>query len=362
MFQMAFAQICFASAHNRNDPKKKATKTNKQQNIVMSSSNKNTQVGSAFTSYCLQEGDIRSLQTKKLKFDIDRELFPFESHFFTSKSTGAEVHYVDEGGNDGRTTTTVLMLHGNPTWSFLHRKMISGLKHQGFRCVALDYPGFGLSTAPQGCDFLPATHAKVVKEFVEALDLKDYVLVAQDWGRPIGLWVAEQAPHRVKGLVIGNTWAWPLRGTRRCEMFSWIMGGPIGRAMAWAFNGVWHYFMKEGFVHHPTKQEMTMHQAPFACRHDRHQTSIFPRQLVQSYEFEADVEAGLDRLASKDVLFLWGTHDFAFQEPAHNRFMKLFPKHKCHPLDASHFWQDDQGEAAAQHVIDWAEQTMLMSK
>lgn len=76
------------------------------------------------------------------KFDVDPELFPFTSRFFKS-DTGAEVHYVDEGQGP----TTILMLHGNPTRSFLYRKMIIGLKDQGYRCVALDYPGFGLSIA-----------------------------------------------------------------------------------------------------------------------------------------------------------------------------------------------------------------------
>ncbi|MDH3725909.1 MAG: alpha/beta fold hydrolase [Myxococcales bacterium] len=96
------------------------------------------------------------------------------------------------------------MLHGNPTWSFLYRKMISAMSGH-FRCVALDYPGFGLSTAPDEYDFLPRTHAEIVAEFVEKLDFKAYILVAQDWGGPIGLSVAARYPDRVRGLVIGNT-------------------------------------------------------------------------------------------------------------------------------------------------------------
>jgi pimeloyl-ACP methyl ester carboxylesterase len=95
-------------------------------------------------------------------------------------------------------------------------------------------------------------------------------------------WVASQDPDRVRGIVIGNTWAWPLRGARRYEVFSWIMGGPVGRFLAWAVNFVWWFFMKEGFVHRPTKQEMDMYRAPFLDRRNRRQTSIFPRQLVQS--------------------------------------------------------------------------------
>ena len=99
-------------------------------------------------------------------FDVDRDLFPFTSRFM-EMSNGAMVHYVDEGKGD----VTFLMLHGNPTWSFLYRKLISGLTPDQ-RCVALDYPGFGLSTASAGFNFTAASHYKVVSEFVERLGVE----------------------------------------------------------------------------------------------------------------------------------------------------------------------------------------------
>ena len=289
---------------------------------------------------------------KDLKFDVDRALFPFESKFVDSRG-GASIHYVDEGQGP-----VVLMLHGNPTWSFLYRKMIARMSAH-FRCVAVDYPGFGLSTAPDGYDFLPSTHADVVNEFVEALDLTNFIVVMQDWGGPIGLAVAERHPNRVRGLVIGNTWGWPLAGNLEMEAFSWLMGGPIGRTMARTFNGVWWFFMKKGFVERPSKTEMAMYRAPFLDRANRIQTAIFPRQLVKAQAFEAEVEAGLSKLSSKEVLFLWGTEDFAFKQPELKRFMTHFPNHEHHPLHASHFWQDDQGEVAADYIIDWAKRRLI---
>lgn len=300
-----------------------------------------------------------------LKFQVDKDIFPFESRFFHSDSTGATVHYIDEGAssdeNNVPPTATFLMLHGNPTWSFVYRKLITHLlssENARIRCIALDYPGFGLSTAPADDDYLPATHAQVVQELVEYLDLKDYILVAQDWGGPIGLWVAQQDPSRVKGLVLGNTWAWPLKGIRRFEVFSWLMGGPIGRLAAFTFNGVWLYFIKAGFVYAPSEREMNMYRAPFQRRSDRRPTWIFPRQLVKSYDFEAQVQADMNSLADKLVLLLWGTKDFAFQEAARDRFMAVFPRHVYHPLEASHFWQDDQGTLAAQYILDWIDDAM----
>src|SRR2546425_587260 len=93
------------------------------------------------------------------------ELYPFQSHF--ADIDGAQVHYVDEGSGP-----PLLLLHGNPTWSFLYRAIITGLRDR-FRCVALDYPGFGLSRAVAGYGFTPAEHARIVERLVLRLDLKD---------------------------------------------------------------------------------------------------------------------------------------------------------------------------------------------
>ena len=282
-----------------------------------------------------------------MKFEVDKELFPFENHFLTT-SNGSEVHYVDEGQGP-----VILMMHGNPAWSFLYRKMITKLKGH-FRCIAPDYPGFGLSTAPDGFDFLAGSQTEVMIEFVEKLALKDFFIVMQDWGGPIGLAIAEKIPERVQGMIIGNSWAWPLKDKPRFRVFSWLMGGPIGRVMAQSFNGVWRFFMKEGFVDPRSDKEMAMYAAPFRDRKNRKQTSIFPRQLVKAYEFEEQVEAGLDKLTEKPVLFLWGKEDFAFQEPELERFKSYFPDHVHHSLEASHFWQDEQGEVASDFLLDWA--------
>ncbi|MDJ0707046.1 MAG: hypothetical protein QNJ46_27545 [Leptolyngbyaceae cyanobacterium MO_188.B28] len=77
--------------------------------------------------------------------------------------------------------------------------------------------------------------------------------------------------------------------------------------------------------------------------------------MIKAEKFEAAVEAGLSRLADKPVLLLWGDRDVAFQTPELDRFKAYFPNHRHHSLNASHFWQDDAGEKASAHVIDWAE-------
>jgi pimeloyl-ACP methyl ester carboxylesterase len=107
----------------------------------------------------------------------------------------------------------LLLLHGNPTWSFLYREVIKGLSDR-FRCIAPDYPGFGLSRPPVGYGFTPAEHAQVLEQLVLELDLTGVTMMVQDWGGPIGFAVAVRHPERFDAFVVGNTWAWPSR-TRR---------------------------------------------------------------------------------------------------------------------------------------------------
>ena len=148
------------------------------------------------------------------------DLYPFADRY--ARVGDANVHYVDEGEGP-----TLLLLHGNPTWSFLYREIILGLRER-YRCVAPDYPGFGLSAAAPGYGFTPAEHASVIERWLLALDLKDVTMMVQDWGGPIGFAVATRHPERFAAFVIGNTWAWP-KSDPGTQAFSRILGGPVGR-------------------------------------------------------------------------------------------------------------------------------------
>lgn len=281
-----------------------------------------------------------------MKFIVNRDLFPYKSRFLNLQS-GHYIHFIDEGNGP-----VLLMLHGNPSWSFLYRKMIKELKGS-FRCIAPDLPGFGLSEAAPGYDFTASSHFKVLEEFIRTLSPDSFILTGQDWGGPLGLRLAETFPEKVRGLVLGNTWAWPLKGNSRYEMFSWLNGGPVGRRMATSFNGVWKLFMRQGFYFKPSREEMDMFRAPFLHKKNRIQTAVFPRELIRAFAFEQAVEKDLKKLRHLPVLFTWGTHDFAFQADALERFKGYFSGHKTVLLDAGHFWQYDQGEKAAQAIREW---------
>jgi haloalkane dehalogenase len=187
---------------------------------------------------------------------VNDRLFPFKSRFVNVN--GAQLHHIDEG-----TGPVFLGLHGNPTWSFLYRHIVQGLRDR-FWCVALDYPGFGLSVAPAGYRYTAAEHARVVEGFIAQLGLRQVTLMVQDWGGPIGLWVATRHPEWFRALVIGNTWAWPLRGERCTEWFpkalgSSVLGGLLVRR-AEVFVNV---FMRGGIRRRKlTRAERDMYKRP----------------------------------------------------------------------------------------------------
>ena len=114
---------------------------------------------------------------------------------------GRSLHFIDEGEEHA---PPLLMLHGNPAWSFLWRKVIAALPE--FRCVAPDLLGLGLSdTLPRMSDHTPARHADAIAELVVALDLHNLILLSQDWGGPIATSVAARLPDRIAGILLGNT-------------------------------------------------------------------------------------------------------------------------------------------------------------
>jgi haloalkane dehalogenase len=278
-----------------------------------------------------------------LPFDVPHELFPVEHRF--TEVDGALVHFVDEGAGG-----TLLLLHGNPSWSFLYRKMIPVLR-DSFRCVAVDYPGYGMSGTPAGYGFTPAEHSAFLEKFVDQLGLSDLTIMVQDWGGPIGLGLAARRPELVRALVIGNTFAWPLNGNWRIEVFSWVMGGPIGRIGTRAFNLVPRFFLSRGLARDAPPQVIRMYLAPWHDPARRKAAVIAPRQLIKATAYLRHVESGLSALASIPALIVWGTADFAFRDKERERFERAFPDHtSIQYRDASHFLQEDVGEQIAEQV------------
>jgi haloalkane dehalogenase len=277
---------------------------------------------------------------------FDADLFPVTSRWLDVD--GHTVHYVDEGSGP-----TLLMLHGNPTWSFLYRRLISGLRDD-FRCVALDYPGFGLSTAAPGYGFTVAEHSGLVRRFVEALDLTEVTSVVQDWGGPIGMGAAISDPDRYAGFVIGNTYAWPSMSPDKA-ILSELMGnrylGELVNKRLNLFLGRMLPFMMQRTL---SDAELAMYRGPFPTPASREPVRVLPREIRTAAPFLARLEDALPRVTDKPALLLWGVKDIAFKEPERRRWQSLLTHRRDHTLrDAGHFWQDDAGEEAVRVIRDW---------
>ncbi len=142
---------------------------------------------------------MSALRTPDARFENLPD-FPFDAHYVDID--GLRMHYVDEGRRDGN---IMLLLHGEPSWSYLYRHMIPPLTRAGFRVIAPDLIGFGKSDKPVNkSDYSYAGHVAWMRGFIEALSLTDITLFCQDWGSLIGLRVAAEHEHRFARIALGN--------------------------------------------------------------------------------------------------------------------------------------------------------------
>ncbi len=142
---------------------------------------------------------MKTLRTPDERFD-NLPGYDFEANYVDVD--GLRMHYVDEGPRDG---AVVLLLHGEPSWSYLYRHMIPPLAKAGLRVIAPDLIGFGKSDKPvRKSDYSYAIHVDWMRHFIESLNLSDITLFCQDWGSLIGLRVAAESEHRFAGIALGN--------------------------------------------------------------------------------------------------------------------------------------------------------------
>ena len=272
-------------------------------------------------------------------FTPDPKLFPFTSRWFDS-SVGP-IHYIDEG--DG---PAVLLMHGNPDWSFLYRDIITALGPE-VRCIAPDYPGFGLSVHPDGYGYMPAEHADVVLELVEHLDLNDVVVMGQDWGGPIGLDIASRVPDRIKGLVMANTWFWPA-DDRTMKAFSKLMGSRPIQALITKRNFFVTVVMKRSLQTKMSPDEFAHYTDVLPTPESRRGAAVFPIAITAARPWLTDLETRVAQtLRDKPAALVFGKKDFALGSDATvARWRKEFPKASVVEIpDAGHFIQEDNPAA-----------------
>jgi haloalkane dehalogenase len=279
------------------------------------------------------------------RFQVDAGEYPFEDHWLDRD--GVAMHYVDQGRG-----VPVLMLHGNPTWSFLYRKVIRELS-PACRCIAPDYPGFGYSDHPPGYGYTPPEHASWVGTLLDRLGLDRFVLVVQDWGGPIGMSLAVDRPEQVAGLVICNTWCWPPDMAAR--IFSLLMGGArLGRHLQLEKNFFARRIVASGIVRPEIKTPAVLaaYTDPFPTPDSRMGTWVFPRSIRAQSAWLRSLEEKLPVLRDKPVEMVFAMKDVAFgKESCIRRWHRHFPEAPVDRLsDASHYLQEDRPDRVAAAV------------
>ncbi len=279
-----------------------------------------------------------------VEFTPDPTLYPFESKWFSS-SVGP-VHYIDEGA--GR---PLLLMHGNPDWSFLYRKIVLALRDE-FRCIAPVYPGFGLSVHPDGYRYTAAEHAEVIGQMVDHLDLDEMVVVGQDWGGPIGMDVASRRADRVAALVMGNTWCWPT-DDRMMRMFSKGMGLAPTQWLIKQRN-----FFVTGLMRRTL--QVSLSDKVFAHYTDvvptpesRAGIAEFPKQILEAEPWLTELERRVrDHLVGKPMVLVFGRKDRALAgDGVIARWRQMFPDAIYVDLpDAGHYFQEDAPEAVVDAI------------
>ena len=269
----------------------------------------------------------------------------FAPHYV--EQDGLRMHYVDTGGGD-----TVLLLHGEPTWSFLYRKVIAELAG-GARCVAPDYFGFGRSDKPTDPGWYSYdAHVRSVERFVDELDLRDLTVVVQDWGGPIGFKLCVDRPERVARLVVLNTGI-----GARAPSEAWLRFQEWMRRIGTDVSA--GALVRRTLVQPVGDDVIAGYDAPFPVPESRVGIVRFP-ELVATSSSHPSAPAMLDvrtRLGSceQPALVLFSDSDPIFTRRAAEVMAELLPNAELDPPveGAGHFLQEDRGEVVGRRIADW---------
>ncbi len=294
------------------------------------------------------------LRTPDSRF-ADLQGYPFAPHYVDVTASGVadplRMHYVDEGPRDG---APVVLLHGEPTWSYLYRTMIGPLADAGHRVLAPDLIGFGRSDKPfRLTDYTYQRHVDWVTAWLTALDLRDVTAVVQDWGSLIGLRVAAENPDRFAKLFIANGFL-PTADRPTPKVFG------IWRAFAkytpW-FDAGW--LVDRGTVHKVPAAVRAGYNAPFPDKRYQAGARAFP-QLVPTSPSDPAIpgnRAAWEVLGrwEKPVLCVFGSRDPILGK-ADKPLIGHIPGAAGQPharITASHFIQEDAGPELVRRLLDW---------
>ena len=294
-----------------------------------------------------------------------QSLYPFASHELNLE--GLRYHYVDEGQGE-----PLLLLHGNPTWSFMWRKLILAFRDR-YRVIAPDHIGCGLSDKPvrheyrlgrfMRYQYSLVRHIENLLRLIYELDLREVTLIAHDWGGAIGLGAAQESPERYRRFVMLNTAAfrspyipWQIRLARTP-----ILGTLANRGLNLFLRGA----LRSALAHPEriTSEVRAGYLAPYQSWQARVAIDEFVKDIPRSprqytYGTLLNIEQNLPMLADRPWQFVWGMRDWCFHEWYFNRFLDFIPEAEvCRLSDAGHLVMEDAPDQVIQAVGQFLSRT-----
>lgn len=280
---------------------------------------------------------------------LNKEVYPFQSQWMTIH--GHNLHYIDEG-----TGPLLLFLHGTPEWSFGYRDLIKALR-KDFRCVAPDMLGFGLSDKPAVADYTVPGHANRLENLIHELQLKNIILVANDFGAGIGMNYILNYPANVTHIILFNTWMWSLKEDRHFAGPARIMNSWLGKLLYLRFNFPVEVVMPSAFGDRKklTKEIHGHYRKALPDAKSRVGVFAFAKELMNASGWW---QANWERMSSiqdKPFLIFWGMKD-KFVPPSNlEKWKERLPDAKIITFkDAGHFVQEEKANEMIESIRNFA--------
>ena len=338
--------------------------------IVIFQYSRNTETNINYENFNLVAPGI--LRTPDERFD-DLKDYPFKPNYLIIGNT--RIHYIDEGPKDGQ---IIYLLHGEPTWSYLFRKMIPTLVNEGYRVIAPDMVGFGKSDKYISIDdYSHQLHVDKMTQLIIELDLKNITAHFHDWGGPVGLRVLAKEPNRFDRVIASNT-SLPATGRGFLNDLKGYLSGPIFKFTIWLQGpATWEEFIGgDGFANwirysrysdnidiggvmqvlgSVTEEEKVAYEAPYPNASYKAGAQIFP-YLIPS-ELRKNEKAYREVLEQWEKPFLIANSDndpVTGNNPRLVKLLKRVPSAQEIVIKGpGHFLQEEAGPEYAQLIIDY---------
>jgi len=285
-----------------------------------------------------------------------KPLYPFTGRYF--ERPGGRLHYLDEGASE-----PILMLHGNPTWSFYYRNLILALR-DNYRCIVPDHIGCGLSDKPPETlyDYSLKSRIDDLDALLDQLSLRENLtLVLHDWGGMIGMAYAARHPERIKRLIVSNTGAFPLPPSKRLP---WSLR--LGRNTR---LGAWLILKKNAFCRAAARRCVARRalapevRAKYLEPYDTPEHRVAVLKFVQTiplkpsdpgFDIVCDTAASLPKFRDMPTLLLWGMRDFVFDKHFLAEWQRHFPHANTYTWpDCGHYLLEDATDEVIMRIREF---------